>query len=818
MADMRIDLLKAYRVTHSRVLAIEPFEAALRENTPLTSISEPKALTEYLSQISLKGDMVTEELKRVTTERDECKKSADQAKKATTEAWDEVTNLKKSQEKPGQEAKSSPPPEDSEEFFSFDNEVPRLEAELKDRQDEVETLKSRIEALERDLSVARESTEGMLQNLESATRELGELRETRDKHDAEIGELKSTIAASESAADKATQELETLRDQAAQSDPKRQESKLAELSQQKEGHEKKLGVLQGLVDKLQSQAKETEATVASLQTDVTQKTESLDTLQSLVGFLDKNLTGNAKWTTIKDHLANGKDADFEELRKSLAPAPEEAHAAPELDTQPAASAASAASAPGSAASKKKNNKKKKKGGQGGHEPPKSTAETPEPSQPVRPADEVSQVRDLETQVESLTKERGEKDAALDRLSAKLKGEEDLKEEIESLRDDLSNIGQDFVESKDKIKELSAEKSALEETISKLEKEIADVRTNNASQSADTEKAHSGLRDEFEGLKTRAASLETDLSAAQQLAATRFKDLTDLRDTLQKLQPELRNLRAESAELKSIQQTLTRKDADLQTLDGQHADLRRDVKTLQTTVSERESEVKTLNQKIRQETDSRLKAEERLSVAQSDLRYSEGKKQEAFEARERTAGELSKTQDLLKTVRAKLRDAESQSSRVTTELNGLKEDIDLKAAQHASAQSLMNSMRDQGAEMGMQMKEARERVDSLDEELADAHRLLSERTREAETMRRLLHDIEGRTDAKIRDFRERMEAAIEERDRAENEASTQGRRRARELEDLKNKVREAEKALRTAEEDKEELEHSQKDWQIGRAHV
>lgn len=106
---------------------------------------------------------------------------------------------------------------------------------------------------------------------------------------------------------------------------------------------------------------------------------------------------------------------------------------------------------------------------------------------------------------------------------------------------------------------------------------------------------------------------------------------------------------------------------------------------------------------------------------------------------------------------------------------------------------------------------RERVESLDEELADAHRLLSERTREAETMRRLLNDIEGRTDSKVRDFRERMEAAIEERDRAEDEASTQGRRRARELEDLKNKVREAEKALRTAEEDKEELEHSQKDW-------
>jgi chromosome segregation ATPase len=124
---------------------------------------------------------------------------------------------------------------------------------------------------------------------------------------------------------------------------------------------------------------------------------------------------------------------------------------------------------------------------------------------------------------------------------------------------------------------------------------------------------------------------------------------------------------------------------------------------------------------------------------------------------------------------------------------------------------MNNMRDQTAEMAMQMKEARERCDSLEEELAEAHRLLTERTREGETMRRLLNDSESRAEAKVRDLKERMEAAVEERDRAEDEASTQGRRRAREMEELKAKVRDAERALRTVEEDKEELEHSQKDW-------
>jgi hypothetical protein len=55
-------------------------------------------------------------------------------------------------------------------------------------------------------------------------------------------------------------------------------------------------------------------------------------------------------------------------------------------------------------------------------------------------------------------------------------------------------------------------------------------------------------------------------------------------------------------------------------------------------------------------------------------------------------------------------------------------------------------------MAMQMKEARERCESLEEELAGVHRL--------ETMRRLLNDIESRANAKVREFKECMKVANE----------------------------------------------------------
>ena len=64
------ELLRSYRIAHARAVSIEPFEKTLKENTPLVSISEPEALVEYLNQLNLRGDMVMDELKRVTSDRD----------------------------------------------------------------------------------------------------------------------------------------------------------------------------------------------------------------------------------------------------------------------------------------------------------------------------------------------------------------------------------------------------------------------------------------------------------------------------------------------------------------------------------------------------------------------------------------------------------------------------------------------------------------------------------------------------------------------------------------------------------------------------
>lgn len=396
LADLRSspELLKAYRVAHSRVLAIEPFETALRENTPLTSIGEPKALTEYLNQMSMKSDMVVDELKRVSTERDDFKKKLDEAQQSARDAWDEVAGLK---EPPTKEQGKSPNEnkETSEEFFSFDTEIPRLEGELKEKQEEVATLKTEVEKLKKDLSVARESTEGMVQNLETSTRELMELRDTKDKLEAEIETLKESkgdvddvkakLATAESSLQTATaeaeklkvelkeksDEIEKLQAQASEASKAEKEepspelvSQLEDAKKEKEASEKKLGVVQGLVDNLRTQLKDTESTVSGLKAEISQKSESSSKFQSIVEFVDKNLKDNAAWQSAKEDVGAGRQADFEEIRKSLASTGKTAEmgtTAADEDNQPAAAAT------GTSGGGKKKNKKKKKGGKAAEE-------------------------------------------------------------------------------------------------------------------------------------------------------------------------------------------------------------------------------------------------------------------------------------------------------------------------------------------------------------------------------------------------------------------------------------------------------------------
>jgi len=918
------DLLKAYRIAHAKVSLIEPFEASLRENTPLTSIQDPKALVEYLNQINLKGDMVLDELKRVTSERDDFKKKFEQSEQVNSELRNELERLKSQQEvvttngggadrtpRPSLEigtgvaatddapesrqtvksptpstssrvpsfslfsakpkAKSPPAEETSEEFFSYDTELPRLESELSERQSEVERLTNQVESLKGDLSVARESTESMVQTLEAATRELHSLRDAKDKFEstqtglqqtiteleAKVGKEEAQSATLQKRIDDLQRELdqkskalenvndlllevregngnyqqqiaqaektaEGLRERLAQKDAtvkdledslamyKSAERQEAKIRDSDVSAEKRIETMRKIMDSLRSQLQSAETTVSELRHELHSQQESFERRRStkLSGFLDLENDPEI------DNLGSKDDA-FNYLASVLDKQHEESSNRTE-DFE--AATAQAGSVKKSA---KKKNKKKKKAKQGSAAPEQSAVH----DAPVKVTEDLAGADEelpksskahtasqdhLEKQITYLQALLEEKNSAVDRLISQIKEQESLKEEIETLRDDLLHQGEEHVEARDALKVAQAEKTTLQANIEKLEKELEEAQKK-LVQAAGSEGAHKDLLASFEELKAKSASLQTDLAAAGQLAADRFKEITDLKEKLSKAQPELRSLRGEVQELKSTKEDLKNQTGELRRLEMRHEDLKSELKGLGKRLGDKDSEIKELQQKVEQESSNRSKVEEDLRLAKSDLRFSEESRQQAIETSNQTSTDLAKAREDAAAMRLRLSTLEDQISNHTKEVTNLREEISLKTSLHTSSQTLLQSLRDQTHELSIQAREATARADSLDEELADAQRMLSERTREGETMRRLLSEAENKTESRLREMKERLETAVEERDRAEEEASTNARRLAREMEDLKTKARDAARALRTVEEEKEEFEHAQRDW-------
>lgn len=890
-------MLKFYRRAHAQALAIEPFEKSLRENTPLTSISDPAALAEYLNQVKLKSDMVLDELKRVSTERDKFKEELDQAKRKTKEAWDELTYLRKQSDanrsaENSDHRKSGPPPkedhsqsiveddplsssvraqsnsaksptgsirslpitspkpkpvkssvayEEEGDFFSYDSELPRLESELKGRQNEVNELQAEVKKLKGDLSVARESTQSMVGTLEEATRELQALRERKDQSDEDFHkqrmslettsqQLKSDLQVTEeklrkSVAEcsaynpaainnleeqlKASQdELELLRSgatidgEASGEDGnltlkiKNMEMEMVELQANTKQSEKRITTLDSLVKSLRTQLSDADEEKQRFTAQAVADEKSRRILQHRVTQLQLQISTIDRVGTV---VNNQKKESSASLLDS-----------PNLDDETANTVDPATAG-------KKKSKKKKKGGKAVTSPNKnfSPGLTKEQTSPQDDVDVSSNTQativNLQEDLDLLRVSIKEKDTLIDRMHGKLKDQEELSEEIETLRDDLVNVGQEHVVAKDTVKELLAEKRDLLAIVKGLERELTDLRGAQASDAAGSKQIEEDFIKQLEELKTKVATLQTDLSAAQQLASSRFKDLTDLKNVLQKAQPEINALRSEAADTKEVKEALIKKEAEFKRLDARHEELRAEAASLKQSTMDRDFEIKSMNQKIIQETASRLKAEDISTKTSQEIQHLETEKRQNSESLDKLSRDLAKSRDDLASSRARSRDLEQQFSQIQRDNEGLKEDIELKTAQFASAQGLMASMRDQTAEMAMQMKEARDRCESLDEELAEAHRLLSERSREGETLRRLLVDVEGRADSRTREMKERMDTAIEERDRAEDEASMAARRKARELEDLRNRLRETERDLKKAKEDKEDLEIAQRDW-------
>lgn len=754
-----------------------------------------------------------------------------------------------------------------EDIFSFEDEHGKLEELVKNHEEEIEKLKQQLEEAKLAQKAAEEAMQNNLESVENAQRVLEGLREAGSLKDKEVHGL---FSKNESLVHEVEEQRKKIRER---------DELIGKREKEVEALEAQVKLLKEKVQTLEiavAAAQNSERTVEEsanddetkeLRSERTRLLESVKTLERQLG-KSRNATDSAtrelfeiksslekRVRELEDRLTESLERIAQLQTKTAETSASEATRS--TTTQPAAdlspeitrpqTPASSTGANVSKSAKKRNKKKKGKASAGTPGVQNDPEEGPKEEVPIKTTENIEDestispfgpdplvqvVEELKSQLSIYREQLNERDEKFTKLCERLSQIEELQEEIETLRESLSDVGQTNVEGREQIKgleeknktlvtELQMAKAVLSEKgdqlLSSLD-QLAKLQASHESTSAEHQKvllAHGALQEECDNLKQKISTLQSELLAAEKLSETRYKNLMDVKDILVKKEPELSQLKIVNANLTTQNNEANLKLVEMKKLEKLEQDLQREVASLKSKVSDNQIETERLKNQVKVETSKRTKAEEVARNLQNDIRKAEDEQKDAIDVVERTSRELNRAQEEITNLRQRIQNLERELNKTKSEKEGLAEDLQLKIAVVASAQSSMSTMRDQASELATQMKETKARCESLEEDLAEANRLLQERSREADTMRRLLNEAESRSEARIRDMKQKMETAFEERDKAEEEVATIGRSRAKEIEELRNRVREAERALKKVEEAKEITEKERKEYQSGK---
>lgn len=482
-----------------------------------------------------------------------------------------------------------------------------------------------------------------------------------------------------------------------------------------------------------------------------------------------------------------------------------------LDTIPSPSITplpGASSVTSTTASTKKKNKGKKKKGNATRSPSRYPSGTPNP--PPYSLEQPPHIQALETEISKLKDVITEKDLRISKLSERVGHKEVLLEEIDELRDTIVTVGQDHVEAKDRIKELERDRQSLQSRVSQLEEEVASFAGISEAK-AKLEADHETLKKEHEELNKDRTRLESEVLVEKKLASDRFEKLTQEKNNVANAKAELTRLRKTSDQLKQVQADAKAVKQDLEASAKHAKELQHKLDRSDQLRSEQEDKIKLLNEQLTTEKASVTKHKGQNQVLVRGYQRAEKEKDEEATKAKELSLELGKSQSELSSLRPKVKELEDEVTKLQKELNSAQALLDLKTQQVNAAQGLITSMNDQQAESVTQKKEMEAQINSLREETIEVRKHLDDRTREAETMRRMLAEANEQADVKVRDMRSQLEKAIEERDQIEAESSNLARSRARELEGLRNRARELEHEVKTLADEKYKVEAREKEW-------
>lgn len=369
----------------------------------------------------------------------------------------------------------------------------------------------------------------------------------------------------------------------------------------------------------------------------------------------------------------------------------------------------------------------------------------------------ARAKQLSEQLAGLQSEYEDLQAAHKDLQSSLKSKI---EELDNVKDMLKEVGNELVEAKDQIKNANGVKN---HEVEDLKMQLESLRNNNSDVIKNYEKNLNELNKKVADVNERKVKLENETKTLQTALAKSHqekdkleKNLSESKESISKIRKESNTLADQLREYNSLKKnesvmklSITQKEKTISYLEQQIRDY--NVKEETTKNSLRDAKLE--NEHLSKKLDTLTKENESLK---KDVKKNDG----SLEQYIKENGKLSERLDILQEKYDTLQNMKSNSN----------DQVDL--------------IRRQCEELNVKLKESNKRILSLEDELNESTSILQERTRETNTMRRLLADSENDRGIKLKELQEKFAITLEEKSKLQSELTLQTSRKTREIQELR----------------------------------
>ncbi|CAG8516642.1 3760_t:CDS:2, partial [Scutellospora calospora] len=406
---------------------------------------------------------------------------------------------------------------------------------------------------------------------------------------------------------------------------------------------------------------------------------------------------------------------------------------------------------------------------------------------------------------------------------------ELEKKVEELIQELENVqkksNDTHLELEKRVEELLKEKTDLISDKENLTRDFETAQKKSNDTHAELEKKIEELLKERNDLISGKESLIKDLEIVQKKSNEIHTELDDEKEAVREMKEKLSeteknykvfesdNALLHAAKTQALEK-LSDVESRLKSVTQREHDLQESLNEAKATIQKHESEMEGLRKQILEEEDKRNKTVTLLKKLQLRIHTLEKEKKDISEEMERLQ-ELHKVSEQNATANLKQESARfnkelsaksAQIEKLTTEKEGLFDQLQIKQAEFDSSQSLLETLQHGSKEMTRQLKETEERSQALEEETTSLKKRLKEIKRENETLKTKVEDLTGVTE-KLEVIKKQIEDYKQGKEKAELELIEIKRTSDVQKQDMIGQLtaREQEKSkLMTAFQEKEEL--------------